>query len=302
MSFQLEPDHIFTGHNAPVYHLIPGSTDEHFVSAAGEGWITEWPWSGGDGRLLARTEAPVVSLAWLQRGLLLAAGTLDGKLHFIDLESQDRTRVFDLGGKAAVFTLLLTNSGLWAGDGIGRVTRWTLDGNLLNTIQLSNSAVRTLVEASDGSIYAGCSDAQVYILDKANGAVRNRWRANDPSVFAIALDTGSGTFWTGGRDAQLMRWQIVDGVPVCLQEIPAHWFTVNDIAFHPAERIFASASRDKRMRLWDAGGNLLQSIDPMASGAHVNSVNALLWSANGDRLLSAGDDRSIRSWILNKKN
>lgn len=302
MKYQLAPDHVFTGHNAAVYHLSPGSTPDRFLSAGGEGWITEWPWSGGDGRLVARTEAPVVSLVWLRRGERIAAGTLDGKLHFIETASQERTRVFDLGGKAAVFSLLYNGSELWAGDGIGRVTRWSPEGELLQTIEVTRTAVRSLIAAPSGDIYAGCSDAHIHVLDAETGTVRRSWIAHDPSVFAMAFDPQDASLWTGGRDALLKHWQVIEGIPVCAAEIPAHWFTVNAIAFHPAERIFASASRDKRLRLWDAGGNLLQSIDPMTSGGHVNSVNALMWSDDGQRLLSTGDDRSIRSWILNMNN
>ena len=78
---------------------------------------------------------------------------------------------------------------------------------------------------------------------------------------------------------------------------PAHWFTINKIVFHPEGKWFATGSRDKTIKIWDAETfELLKVIETMRDKGHINSVNCLLWSEHNDYLLSCGDDRSIIAW------
>lgn len=300
MTFHIEFERALLGHRAAVYTLMEGAMPANFISGGGDGWISQWSYDSEDGRLIATTGTPVVSLCWLILGELLAAGTLDGKLHFIRIHSQDETRVFDLGGKSSVFALQFDGEQLWVGDGTGRITLWDPKGELLTSEKLAEGPIRVIKPEGPDHFLIGCSDANVYRFHKEGMAVMQSWKAHDPSVFAIAQDPMDGSFWTGGRDAMLRHWVITEGLPVLDKELAAHWFTINAIAFHPTERIFATASRDKRVRLWTASGELLQSIDPATSHAHVNSVNALRWTRDGKRLISASDDRSIRTWLLNK--
>jgi WD40 repeat protein len=82
------------------------------------------------------------------------------------------------------------------------------------------------------------------------------------------------------------------------EELPtqaAHLFTVNDIAYHPNGKFFATASRDKTIRIWDAVSFvLLKVIDSIRNAGHLKSVNRLLWV--DDVLISCSDDRSIIAW------
>jgi WD40 repeat protein len=61
--------------------------------------------------------------------------------------------------------------------------------------------------------------------------------------------------------------------------------------------MFATASRDKTIKLWDfSSGRLLKVLDTVRYGGHVNSVNRLLWVDNV--LLSASDDRTVSIWEI----
>ncbi|PSR03495.1 MAG: hypothetical protein BRD50_05840 [Bacteroidetes bacterium SW_11_45_7] len=61
--------------------------------------------------------------------------------------------------------------------------------------------------------------------------------------------------------------------------------------------MFASASRDKTVKLWDAETfELLKVLDNKKFEGHVHSVNKLLWSHEHDLLISCGDDRSVIIW------
>ena len=56
-----------TGHNAAIFALSPGKDEQHFLSAAGDGWIVQWDFENPDpGRLLAKVETQVFSLCLLK--------------------------------------------------------------------------------------------------------------------------------------------------------------------------------------------------------------------------------------------
>jgi len=55
---------------------------------------------------------------------------------------------------------------------------------------------------------------------------------------------------TGGRDAHLNIWQ-TDSYEL-IKSIPAHNWAIYDIVFNPDTTLFATASRDKTIKIWDA--------------------------------------------------
>jgi len=79
-----------------------------------------------------------------------------------------------------------------------------------------------------------------------------------------------------------------------VKSIPAHNWAIYDIVFNPDATLFATASRDKTIKIWDAiTYQLLKRITKENLNAHTYSVNKLLWSTYNNYLVSAGDDRTI---------
>ena len=142
----------------------------------------------------------------------------------------------------------------------------------------------------------GASDGKVYLLDRLALSLLDFAPAHAPSVFALAFSRDGEYLFSGGRDASLSRWRVLDGSFTLEQNVPAHLMTVNAIALHPSGDYLATASRDKTIRLWRSTDlKLLKVLEVVRDRGHVNSVNALCW-LDEHTLITGGDDRRVLEW------
>lgn len=287
----------FTGHNAAVYALAEMKDEGVVLSAGGDGWIAAWESSGknDEGILVAKAENQIFSLCTYQN--LVVAGTMTGDIYWIDYSAKKilkNTRFHN----GAVYAIIRIENKIFAVGGDGVVSVWDL--NTLKhevSLQVSNQGLRTLVfDKARNQLIIGASDNQVYFVDAESFEIRNFIQGvHQNSVFSLAI-LNPDTLLTGSRDAHLRIFDL-NNLSLIL-EAPAHWYTINDICLI-GENEFATASRDKKIRIWNNDGSLLSSID-VFKGGHVNSVNAILWLETEHMLWSASDDRTIKAFLTDQ--
>ncbi len=282
-----------TGHNASIYALAFGKREGTFLSAGGDGWVVEWDIEEPElGKVIAKTDAKIFSLNHFPDKKLMAAGNMEGGIHWISTEKN-----IDIKNIAhheqGIFSILPLGNNAITGGGLGKLTKWNLENIATQeTLHLSNTSLRCM-DINDDSIIVGSSDCSIYVLGHDLDIRYRIEAAHENSVFSIAFHPNEEYMLSGGRDAILKVWDL-KGNEVNAQS--AHWFTINDIKFRPDSTIFATASRDKTIRLWDAENfTLIKEINAIKNGGHVNSVNRLMWLDN-HHLISASDDRTIIIW------
>jgi WD40 repeat protein len=294
----LNHTNILSGHRGAIYKLFSDTNDENLWSAGGDGFIVRWtPSVSADGKLLAQDSDKLLSAIISSDGRIFA-GTLEGNLIELSYNSNEESKKW-VAHRKGVYCILEENRKLYTCGGDGRITLWGL-GNMTPTIQSVkvDSKLRCLAfNAETNIIYAGSSSGNIYAYDADNlESINNVFRAHNRAIFSLKIH--KGVLYTGGMDAHIRVWHPVD--LKCLYSIPAHWFTVNDLAIHPILPIIASGSRDKSIRLWSLPEmELLLTIK-----SHHHSVNSLLWIQHGNLLASAGDDKSImlHHFIYNLKD
>lgn len=287
-----------TGHNASIFALTQGKEAQHFLSAAGDGWIVEWDVKDPElGKLIAKAEVQLFSLAHLPELDLVVAGDMNGGVHWLDLEDPTNNKHIAHHQKGTYAVQVIDNELITLG-GNGVLTKWSIaERRTLESIQLSHAALRACAYSAERSELAiGASDHAIYILDWATWEVKHSiQKAHDNSVFSLAYHPNQQQLLSGGRDALLKAWNLSDWAEN--QSINAHWFTINHIIFLCDGKLFATASRDKTIKLWDAETfQLVKVLEGVRDSGHVNSVNRLFWLEEEALMVSCGDDRSIILW------
>lgn len=289
--------HTCTGHLAALYAIAPGATARHFLTAGGDGWVTEWQLDAPDtGRVIAQTPERVFSMWAAPGGNRLVLGNMNGGLHWLD-RSAPQQGIHIQHHRKSVYALAVQGNTLLSGGGDGILTRWDMQhGRSLESIQLSHRALRSIHLSPDGRLAVGASDGNIYILKSDTFELLHTVQAaHTPSVFSAIWHPDGAYLLSGGRDAILKVWSATDYEQQ--QDIPAHWYTINHIAFDPSGAYFATASRDKTIKIWNAADrSLVKVLDTIRDGGHVNSVNRLLWMS--DRLVSVSDDRTAIIWEI----
>lgn len=286
------------GHNSAVYALSPFQNEDEFLSTGGDGWIAQWSLMDEEhGKLLAKTEASNFSLHYSKDDNIVSIGDIHGDLHAVALNMNNEPRKISYHEKG-IFGIYRSNEDLLTLAGDGMLTRWDAKSiSKKESIQLSYNRIRGFAEAKKkDSFLIGSSDKNIYVLKKDTFEIKDILKqAHLNSVFALAINQEEDIILSGGRDAMLNVWSWEEDIKV-IKSIPAHLFTINTIRYSPDFRLFATASRDKTIKIWDSKEfKLLKVIEAIRDKGHVNSVNDLLWLSK-NRLISCSDDRTIKVW------
>lgn len=296
----LQFQHRFAGHQGSIYALVKGQEAGIFYSGAGDKIVAQWDLHHpGDGMLIAKATDSIYCMHFLGEQNRLLIGQGSGGVHVVHLTENKEERLLKLHDQA-VFGILSSSKHhlifTLGGDGVLCV----LDDQSFEVIQrirLSEKKLRAIViNKNQDRIYVGCGDGSIVELSLPSLKISHRFQAHgiDFSVNALSFSPDEIKLLSGSRDAHLNVFQL-DNYEL-ISSIPAHNFAIYDIAFDPTGNYFATASRDKSVKIWDYNSfSVLERLEGNDGKGHINSVNKLLWLEDGT-LLSAGDDRAVQSW------
>jgi WD40 repeat protein len=161
----------------------------------------------------------------------------------------------------------------------------------------------------DGARLASASfDHSVRLWDAVTGAPIRTIGRHDEAVVGLDFSPDGRLLATGGDDSTIRFWRASDGAPLRTVASNAH---VHKLDFSPDGRWLASAGRARGAigSIWhDAtgGGGAAAPVHlwRVADGAHVaallhdGDVGLLAYSPAGDRVVTAGEDGTVRVWRL----
>ncbi len=289
-----------SGHQNPIYALALSQEGEGFFSAGNDKGIVKWSLKK---MAFERVLMPVPSSVYALHcsSQFLFSGERSGAFNVYDLHLEKSTQRISAHIKPVFAIQSLSKKGeLVTASEDGSVAIWSIpEFERLYQLPLSQETVRCIaVSPQEDEVSFGCKNHYIYVYDTHDFHLKTAFKAHEMPVTSLCYDPSGRFLLSGGRDAQLKLWDRFTSAP--LQQIPAHLFAVYAIAFHPFLPYFATASQDKSIKLWHQESfRLIKILSLEKTGiGHTHSVNSLIWSRDGQYLISAGDDRQVMVWTF----
>ena len=286
----------FEGHKGPLYAL--SLFKDGILSGGSDRKVVEWNLKKGEGGVLANAAAAIISLCYLDKRDLLLVGQMEGGVHLIDLKARKEIKYLK-GHQNYIFDIqyLPKKEELIFASGDGSFSVWSAKSfERLYQQQLCQQKLRKLELSEDGS---------ELLISRGDGII-SRFKTDDYSEKAqIKGDAGFNvvryaadgeTILAGDKQAHLHSIDKRSGK--ILKSLPAHYWPIYDLQFSPSGKYFATASRDKTIKVWDPKElKVLERIEGREYGAHSHSVNALLW-IDETTFISTGDAGMVKQWQI----
>lgn len=282
------------GHREPIYQLLPFSEYE-FISASGDGVVAKWNIKNHSSVALAKCKSGVYALSKIEEKYL-AIGTNSGSLHILKVKENKIEHSLKLSSKQ-IFSIQYSHKHelLFVGDGEGQVTSLnTQDFSISKQSSISKNSLRTIsINPNENLIAFGTSENNIAIYSLPDFTLISQLTNSKNSVFCSQFISQTQLI-SGGRDAHLRLWDVVDKKEI--KSIPAHFFTINDIAI--TAKYLVTASRDKSFKIWRK--NDLELLKVVSSEKYLtvfkHSLNTVI--CIDDYIICGGDDRKILLWQI----
>jgi hypothetical protein len=287
---------LLPGHTGPVKSVafVPGTSV--FYSSGADGKILKWDLNGNAKSFKTIVSNPINRcMAISPNGRWLANATLTSAIQFFNLNTPAIEPDLKQAHKSWVSVLAFTpdSKGLYSASNDRTIIFWDLiNGSNQVFLNLPNTTVRCMAVSPVGRfLYGGTDDGRLirWNLDTKDEVVL--FKSDNDAISALALNS------TGSRIAFVDKngtMGIVDTrTNLVTRTIQAHSVRVMDIKFSPDDRQIATASMDKKVKIWDAG-NLNNR--PITITRHNNWVLSVAFSPDGKYLVSADNDGNIYYW------
>ncbi|MCG3172572.1 MAG: hypothetical protein GMKNLPBB_00726 [Myxococcota bacterium] len=276
------------------------SEDGWAAAGAATGDITLWrPGPGGAPERIEGLSAgsAVRALAFSPRAKLLAAGTEDGALRILDVESGSWRPSAAASGPAIAAVRFVETNGVTRLVAVRRNGEFAWAAPDATDFPWRSSGLDKLSAAAIGGrgeiAVARDSDLRVFFPSAKNSGDWEPWTLpaaipHAAGISALHVSGDGKTVLTGGRDGLVGVWDSRgDEVKIVFRD---HGNVVSALAMDPQGKVIASASADGQMIFWRLKGELL-ILKAKAAGP----LAALTFAAP-DRVISGGASGEIAAW------
>ncbi|KAG2051614.1 WD40 repeat-like protein [Suillus hirtellus] len=164
------------------------------------------------------------------------------------------------------------------------------------------TGVRTIALSPDGKkVVSGSVDGGVRLWDIDTGKVTGRWTGHTGGVKSVCWSRDGQRVLSASLDGTARQWDVENGETI-LTPIKAAGHCLFAVVYSPDMTLFATGGAERpwdntgdnksAIRIWNAKtGELVATLE-----GHTDCVRCLVWTQDGETLISGSYDRSIRLW------
>ncbi|MGK5091339.1 WD40 repeat domain-containing protein [Deltaproteobacteria bacterium TL4] len=170
---------------------------------------------------------------------------------------------------------------------------WYLqNSNRLRSISTGkHSAISMVYHPRQPLIITGGKDNNIQIWDVNQAQSKGILRGHIGNVNTLAVDLKGELLVSGSHIGNLIVWDLGKKARH-LKLSNAHQGAIFSVAIHPNGQVFASAGKDKKIKIWQLpSGKLLQTLNK-----HTQDVNQIRFHPEGKWLGSASNDKTLILW------
>jgi len=260
-------------------------------------------------------------------GKLLATGAEDHKIRVWDIAKRRIRHVFD-GHEEEIYSLDFSRDGRYIVSGSGDKTMriWDMTDQSCRTVVISDTdshthapaglkddgGVTSVAISPDGTLVAaGSLDSVIRIWDVTSGALLERLRGHEDSVYSVAFTPDGKGIISGSLDKKLKLWDVTSLVNEFLRNkqdpkgssaaldranpsttsFVGHRDFVLSVSVSHDGRWVVSGSKDRSVHFWDRNGVMQFLLQ-----GHKNSVISLDVNPLGGMLATGSGDNTARIW------
>ena len=286
---------------SPQYVLCPAPArhpaDRQIVAAAGRDAVVRLidAETGAVEKEITTGQTEVNGVAFSPDGTELATAGDDGTIRVWDVSSGvERCRIAAHPEKA--FQLLYSSDGrkiVSCGDNPHIRIFDAKSGEFLQTLSGHEHNVQSLIFADAETLFSASDDhtARSWRLEPASQTMQV---VSSARVWALATPPGRNLLITGNDDNAVETWSLSESSRISQVR---HLDPIQSLALHPGGELLASGDAGGGIRVWRLGADgQIGATAFRVWHAHTGSTYSLLWSGDGSRLVSAGNDGRVMSW------
>jgi WD40 repeat protein len=259
-------------HEGRMQEIAVNQTNQEFATTSGDGAVKLWNHNGDLLNIFEETANPVPkrTIAFSPDGAYLAAGS-QNRAELI-IWNRNRTIVKKFvacpGGIIGGVVFGADSQTLLAGCN-GPIKLWHRNGKLLKTFEAHQALIRTVTLSPDGKRFVSGSIDGTARLAQLEGTLLTTFTQHKAPLLGVA--------YTSRAPASLANDAGGAGSGRSVGNI-----------------LIASASSDRTVKLWQPDGTTVATLN-----GHSGAVNKVLFSADGQKVISASADNTAIIWDLN---
>jgi ribosome assembly protein 4 len=295
------PVHVCRGHKHHVLCTAWSPDGKYFTSGDFKGEVRLWDPKKGEqrGKTIKAHKQWITGIVWQPHHL-------NAKCELFATSSKDKlARVWNARSGRMVTSMSGHSDSIesirWGGSGLiytgsrdRSIKAWRLDSQnraiLVRTLTGHAHRVNTIALNSD---YVCRSGAFSHATRDPDETPEQLFKAAQERYATAKKTLGKEILVSGSDDFTMFLWE-PETSKKPITRLTGHQQLINHINFSPDGRYFASASFDKKVKVWDGRtGKFIATLN-----GHVAFVYQVVWSADSRLLCSASKDSTVKVWTM----